>query len=140
MSNVLWANMLVNGEVESDESDKYAIYDHSEQLEELTKKLDVVSFVAMQDFTDMTFNLEEAELPEGIDSTDELMAKNGTWVSGLEAVEMHEKVIAHLTSNSTDLGFTDEIVKAILHELRESLRFAIKAKESEAKFNFSVVM
>jgi len=85
VSTVLWANTLINGKVESDEYDLYALYKHSKKLDQITKKLGTISFVSTHDFTDMQFNFSEEELPEGIESTNEFMAQNGIWISGKEA-------------------------------------------------------
>ncbi|MBK1647711.1 hypothetical protein [Rhabdochromatium marinum] len=139
MSTALWANVLINGKVDSDESDKCAIYKHSKKLDKITKSLNVVNFEATQDFTDMQYNMSD-DLPEGMESTDELMAKKGVWVSGSDAVEMLEKVISHLSEKGVRFGLFDNDHEEIVRELTESLQFANRAKSENGMFNFSVVM
>ena len=94
MSTVLWANTLIDGRVESDESDSCALYWHSKKLDRLTNQLKLTSFISTQDFTDMRFNVSDDDLPEGMESTDELMAGQGVWVSGADAVLMLESLIS----------------------------------------------
>jgi len=140
MSTVLWANVLTNGEVISDESDKYAIYKHSKKLDKITKELNVVGFISVQDLTDMQFNLSDEELPDGLESTDEVMANNGVWVSGGDAVEMLEKLISHISTRNIKFGILSNDHDQVIAELKESLEVANKAKSENEMFNFSVVM
>jgi hypothetical protein len=140
MSTVLWANVLTNGEVISDESDKYAIYKHSKKLDKITKELNVVGFILVQDLTDMQFNLSDEELPDGLESTDGVMAKNGVWVSGGDAVEMLEKLISHISTRNIKFGILSNDHDQVISELKESLEVANKAKSENEMFNISVVM
>ncbi len=140
MSTVLWANTLINGVVDSDESDKYALYKHSKKLDRLTSQLNVTNFLSAQDFTDMRINVSDEDLPEGMESTDELMAKKGEWVTGVEAVRMLEILISHISSRSIKFGLLKNNSEEILIELKESLESAKIAKDANGKFNFSVVM
>ena len=122
MSTVLWANVLEDLNVVSDECDKYALYKHSKKLDKLTKKLKTVGFASVQDTTDVQFNLSDQELPEGITSTDEVMSKEGVWVSGSEAVEMIEALIRHITDKNLRFGVFSDDSKEIIRELKESLK------------------
>jgi len=140
MSTVLWANTLIDGAVDSDESDKFTLFRHSKKLEKLTNQLKVTSFISTQDFTDMQFNLSADDLPEGMESTDELMAEKGVWVSGVDAVVMLENLISHISTNKINFGLLKNDFEEILIELKDSLESAIKAKSANGMFNFSVVM
>ncbi len=140
MSTVLWANVLINGEVISDGSDKYAIYKYAKKLDKITKELNVSGFISVQDFTDMQFNISNEELPDGVESTDELMANNGVWISGSDAVEMLEKLISHVSSQKIKFGILSNDHDQVIYELKESLKAANKAKSVNGMFNFSVVM
>lgn len=140
MSTVLWANTLIGGVVESDESDKYALYSHSKKLNRLTNQLKVMSFVATHDFTDFQFNISDDDLPEGMESTDELMAEKGVWVSGADAVDMLESLISHISTKNTKFGLLRNDSEAIIAELKDSLVIANRAKSADGMFNFSVVM
>ena len=140
MSTVLWVNTLIDGEVKSNESDLYALYKHSKKLDKLTKTLGTPGFIDSQDFTDYQFNLSGDELPEGMESTDELMAQNGVWIEAADAVTMLQALISHITENSIKFGLSTNDAEAVLTELRESLEAAKKASSAGGKFNFAVVM
>ncbi|MES9985343.1 MAG: hypothetical protein ABW115_18220 [Candidatus Thiodiazotropha sp. 6PLUC6] len=140
MSTVLWANVLINGKVDSDESDKYALYKHSKKLDKITKSLNVFNFEAAQDFTDMKYNMSDEDLPEGMESTGELMAKEGVWVSGAEAQEMLDKLISHISEQGVRFGLLGNDHEEVIRELKESLEIVNRAKSQNGMFNFSVVM
>ena len=140
MSTVLWGNLLVNGKVICDEEDKYVLYKHSEKLNKLSLKLDVGSFSGVQDTTDMQFNLGDDELPEGMESTDEMMAVKGTWISSGDAKAMLEALINHISSDNVRFGFLSNDVADVLSELKQVLGFLNENDAENAKFNFSVVM
>ena len=140
MSTVLWANLLLDGKVNSDERDKYALYKHSKKLEKMTRKLGVSSFLSAQDFTDFQFNLSHDELPAGMESTDELMARNGSWMSAQDALEMLQNLKNHIEDNKIKFGFFSDDRDAVLEELEESLEMARKATQVNGQFNFSVIM
>jgi hypothetical protein len=140
MSTVLWANTLRNGEVESNEYDLYALYKHSQKLDKLTKKLGTISFISTHDFTDMQFNISDDELPEGVESTDEIMAQNGVWVPGSEATRMLDELISHISSQKIKFGLFKDDVEEVLDELNKSLEVAKKARSANGMFNFAIVM
>ena len=140
MSTVLWANMLHEGRVVCDERDKYALYKHSKKLDKLTRKLGVTSFLAAQDLTDAQFNLSNDPLPDGMESTDQLMAQSGTWLAAQDAIEMFERLIGHIRDNSIKFGLFRDDRDDVLRELEESLELARKADAVNGQFNFSVVM
>ncbi|EHR6738977.1 hypothetical protein KUK89_004541 [Vibrio parahaemolyticus] len=140
MSTVLWANILLDGVVESDESDKYALYKHSKKLDKISKSLNITCFMSVQDFTDVQFNLSGKDLPDEMESTDELMAINGVWINGAEAVAMLEGLIAHILDKKVNFGLLSNDKDVVVSELRESLVYANKAKNLNGKFNFSVVI
>jgi len=87
MSTVLWANHLRNtGEVVSDESNQWALYRHIAKLDRLASAAKVGAFSSLLDHTDLQFNLGDAELPAGMRSTNELMARDGVWHSADDAL------------------------------------------------------
>ena len=140
MSTVLWANLLAEGKVVSDQTDKYALYKHSKRLDKLTRKLGLCSFLSAQDFTDYQFNLSDDALPDGIESTDELMAQNGTWLAAQDAVEMLTNLIRHIDEDKVKFGFFSDDRDEVLRELEQSLVIADKANQVNGMFNFSVIM
>ncbi|MCY1287685.1 hypothetical protein D9M68_342710 [compost metagenome] len=140
MSTVLWANELVGGVVTSDESDKYALYKHADKLDEIGQRIAQKSFKALCDTTDLEFNLGDDELPNGMASTNELMAKNGKWMTASEAVSLLSSLIAEIETKKVRFGLLKNDHDAVLTELKESLSYAQGAAAKGGKFNFSVVM
>lgn len=140
MSTVLWANYLHEGRVTSDESDKYALYKHSKKLDQITRKLGVNFFLDAQDTTDVEFNVSDKELPEGMKSTDELMAIEGVWLESDAAIAMLDALIAEVRDKNIRFGMLPNSHNNVVEELEESLKIAKEAASRSAKFNFSVVM
>jgi hypothetical protein len=141
VSTVLWANALVDGVVTSDESDKHALYKHADKLDEICRGVLQRSFKDLCDTTDLEYNLsDEDELPQGMTSTNELMAARGKWVAAAEAVELLTAMIHEIASRKTRFGLLKNDHDAVLAELRESLAHAQDASAKGGKFNFSVVM
>ncbi|MEM7469045.1 MAG: hypothetical protein AAF387_19475 [Pseudomonadota bacterium] len=140
MSTVLWANYLEDGKVVSDESDKYAIYKHAKKLDAIAKKLALSSFIDMQDTTDYEFNVTDKALPPGMESTDELMARDGIWVEAQSAIDLLNRLIEEIEAKKIRFGILSDARSDVVAELKDSLTFAQKAQSRAAKFNFSVVM
>lgn len=141
MSTVLWTNALAAGQVTSDDSDKYAIYKHLDKLDKLCKELGLAPLSELCDSTDLRFNLDDdLELPDGISSTNELMAQNGVWIEASEAVTLLGRLVASLKAKPVKFGLVRNDYDAVLTELEESLRFAEGAAAQGAKFNFAIVM
>lgn len=139
MSTVLWTNLLINGEVTTDEADKYALHEHADKLDALSKKLGLGSFNDICDTTDLRFNMEEFELPEGVESTNDVMAKEGVWIEVAQAVRLLEGLHTHLTQDKVRFGLLSNDYDQVMEELAEALAYA-KAAPVDAKFNFCVVM
>lgn len=141
MGTVLWANHLHNnGDVTSDESDKWALYKHADKLDKLATAAKVEPFSSLFDHTDLQFNMGDDELPDGMESTNELMACDGVWKSAEDALVILNGLLAVITVEKTRFGVMKNDYDAVLSELSESIEYAKKAIESGAKFNFSVVM
>ena len=85
---MLWANRLKDGRVISDGSDKYAIYRYSKKLDRICQRLEVTGFIDAQDLTDAQFNMTDEAPPEGMESTDDVMAVRGVWIDAVDAVQM----------------------------------------------------
>jgi hypothetical protein len=141
MSTVLWANQLHNnGDVVSDESDKWALYKHAERLDKLAGAAKLAPFSSLLDQTDAQFNLGDQELPEGMTSTYELMARDGVWKSAHDALAILNGLLAMITTEKPRFGVLKNDYAAVVEELTESIAYAKKAGEAGAKFNFSVIM
>lgn len=141
MSTVLWANHLLgNGEVASDESDKWALFKHADKLDKLAGGAKLAPFSSLLDHTDMQFNMSDDELPEGMQSTNEMMARQGVWKSADDALAILVGLLGEIQSKKPRFGMLKNDYDGVVTELSESIDYARKAKEAGAKFNFSVVM
>lgn len=141
MSTVLWANhLLKNGEVASDESDKWALYKHAEKLDKFASAAKVEPFSSLLDHTDIQFNMGDDGLPDGMKSTNELMAREGVWKSANDALAILNGLLAVISSEKPRFGVIKNDYDMVVTELSESIEYAKKASEVGAKFNFSVVM
>jgi hypothetical protein len=141
MGDVLWANRLIDGAVESDESDKYALNKHLPKLDKLAKECGLPAFSSMCDTTDLRFNAEDdLELPDGMTSTNEWMAVEGVWIDSDDAVHRLQTMIVKIESEKIKFGLLRNDYDAVVAELKESLEFARGAAVRGGKFNFSVVM
>lgn len=141
LSTVLWANQLFNnGEVASDESDKWALFKHADKLDKLASVSGMEPFSSLFDHTDMRFNMGDDELLEGMQSTNELMARDGVWKPADDAFVILNRLLAVITTAKPRFGVIKNDYEAVEAELSESIAYAKKAREVGAKFNFSVVM
>jgi hypothetical protein len=140
MSTVLWANYLSDGVVISDESDKYALYKHLNKIDGLCESNGLMKLSGFCDHTDLRFNMDEIELPEGMKSTNELMAQQGVWIDGVEALNLLQQLLAAIRANKTKFGLLRNDHDNVTAELEESIVFAKAAADKNAKFNFAVVM
>jgi hypothetical protein len=138
---MLWANhLLSNGEVASDEREKWALYKHAEKLDDLARAAQVERFSSLLDHTDSRFNMGNDELPEGMSSTNELMAREGVWTSAGEALAILNGLLAVISAEKPRFGVLRNDYDVVVAELSESIVYAKKASEVGARFNFSVVM
>jgi hypothetical protein len=80
-----------------------------------------------------------ATLPDGIESTDELMAADGVWTDAGVAVDTLEQLLATIQEKHIVFGGKDDAHDAIVQELEESIAYAQEAAAVNGKFNFSVV-
>jgi len=141
MSTVLWANhLLTNGEVASDESDKWALYKYAAKLDKLASAAKVEPFSSLLDHTDIRFNMGDDELPDGTRSTNELMAREGVWKSANDALAILNGLLALISSEKPRFGVIKNDRDLVVAELSQSIQYAKKASAVSAKFNFSVVM
>lgn len=140
MSTVLWANVRVDGQVVSEEQDRYALYRHADKLDKLARELGLGSFNAACDDTDARYQFDdELELPAGITSTTQLMASGGVWLGLQEAERLLEGLLARVREQKTRFGLVQNQHDAVVEELAGVLEFLRSRPEAE-KFNFSVVM
>ena len=140
MSTVLWANYLVDGQVTCAESDLYALCKYADKLDKICRKNNLLPFLDTHDSTDMQFNVSDEELPDGMESTDELMAANGTWVDAQAALEMLESLLDVVRQEGTKFGVLGNAHDEVVAELEESIEFARQAASRSATFNFALIM
>ncbi len=140
MSTVLWANILIDGRVKSDEADHPALFKHAAKLDEISRILGIGSFLAICDTTDQRFNLENEALPAGMSSTNELMVAQGSWMPMSSVVPFLEALRDHVVANNVRFGLLSNQHAQVVAELDEVLAFAKAGVARATKFNFSVVM
>lgn len=139
MSTVLWANILINGEVQSDQADKWALYKHQSKLNRLSRNLHVASFNDACDDTDLRFHFDQQSLPPGMQSTDQLMASKGRWLDVDQAERMLETLLLYITTQKLRFGWLRDDRLEVERELKDSIHFLQQAKVGGGKFNFSIV-
>lgn len=130
----------MNGEVISQESDLYALYKHTKKLDSLCKQLGLPLFSRLLDDTDLRFNLDEFELPEGATSTNDVMKLKGVWDVASEVTSQFKTLAAHIQQNQVRFGLFSNQHAEVLEELRHVIAFAQQAAQQNGQFNFSVVM
>lgn len=140
MSTVLWAYALLDGTVTSDQVDRYALYRHLGKLDEVCRSLALLPLSEICDSTDMRCNVGDEALPEGMASTTELMARDGVWIPGGEAVALLQELLRAVQERGIRFGLLRDDHDEVVRELSESLAFARDAAAQGARFNFSVVM
>lgn len=140
MGSVLWANYLLDGSVISDQSDKYALYKHLDKLDQICRSAGLPALSSICDSTDMSVNLDIIELPEGMDSTDELMIRDGIWIDGSDAVQWLVRLLKEIQNKNSRFGLFSNDHDAVTAELVETIEFAKTAATSNAKFNFAIIM
>lgn len=139
MSTVLWANLLVNGKVQSDAKDLTALFDQCDKLDDLCSSLNLPSFADLCDTTDVRFNMEEFDLPDGMESTNDYMALHGVWMELPDAIRMLETLLKHIQDKSVRFGLLKNRHSEVVSELGDVLAFAKAHHGADARFNFSVV-
>lgn len=141
MSTVLWANLLDGqGVVQSEQADYLALYKHTDKLDDLARKNGLPSFEALCDLTDIKLNMEVIELPEGMTSSDELMAAQGVWMPPAEAERLLQGLIDIIRRDNPRFGLLSNQQADVLQDLEEALAFLRARKPGMRGFNFSVVM
>jgi hypothetical protein len=139
MSTVLWANALLDGRVTSDQEDRYALYRHLDKLDKVCRSCGLPPLSDVCDTTDAKFNLGDEELPDGMTSTTDLMAREGAWLPGAEAAALLEALLAVVQERRIRFGLLRDDHDEVVRELADALAFARAAAAQGAKFNFAVV-
>jgi hypothetical protein len=139
LSTVLWANVLVGGSVRCERQDRLALYRHAKKLDAISKQLGLASFLSACDSTDMRFNVEDMELPEGMASTTDVMAATGSWLARADAVALLEGLLAHIRAEKTRFGFLQNQHQQVVDELSAVIGF-LHGETGAEKFNFAIVM
>lgn len=141
MSTVLWANVLVDGKVKSDQADHIALYQHASKLDAICRGLQLAGFLSVCDTTDQRFNLDDdSSLPAGVSSTDVLMAASGVWMPMPQACDWLQTLREHIVSRQVRFGWLRNQHAEVVTELDAVLAFAQAEAAVAQKFNFSVVM
>jgi len=140
MSTVYWSNSLIAETVSSDNEDLYALYKHTKKLDALCKKLGIQEISSFIDNTDLLVNLEQLDMPAGMESTDELMAAQGNWVDAQLAANVLEQLCEHVKTNEVKFGLVSNARGDVIEELELCAKFARASAEKGGTFNFAMVM
>lgn len=140
MSMVLWAYVRVRGQALSDGTDRLALYRHRNRLDVLSRRLELPPFLSACDTTDLHYNTSDQALPEGLSSTDEVMARSGQWLPMGQALALLEGLLIHVENQRPRLGLLRNDREAVATELREVLAFVRSWVQEADAFNFAVVM
>lgn len=138
MPTVLWSNKLIEGKVQSDQRDKFALYNHIEKLDRICIGLGEPIFSSIVDNTDLLCNIDQISLPEGMSTTDQLMAEKGVWLETEKASKLISSLIHKINADEIRFGILKNDRDILVDELRESLEFC--NSEPVGKFNFCIVM
>lgn len=139
MSSVYWVYKLVDGLVDGPEEDCYELYRHTELLDNICAALEIEEFSSMVDYTDASFCFEEKELPEGVEDTTELMARQGNWVAAADAVNVLSSLEQFISDSDNALDISSDARSGLILELRTTVTFASVAASEQGKLNLSVV-
>lgn len=139
LSTVLWANVLFGGVLRSEEQDYPALYKHAKKLDAISQTLSLPSFLAACDSTDARFNIEDLNLPEGAESTNDVMVATGAWISRADGFSLLQGLLTHIKTEKTRFGIFQNHHQAVVDELSHVLNF-LQAESGADKFNFCVVM
>ena len=140
MGHVLWANIANQAKLCGAESDLKALYDLRSRLDKIMLEIRCRPLAEMIDITDLSVNMDVLELPEGMESTTELMMAEGVWIDADVARRDLEKLRDHLNETRPKLGLLKDKRPQVIEELDEVLEFISKNAEPGARFNFCEVM
>lgn len=80
------------------------------------------------------------ELPEGMSSTGELMAVDGSWAPVSEALHLLQALRDHVVAKKVRFGLLSNQQAQVVAELDEVIAFAKAHAGTGVRFNFSVVI
>ncbi len=140
MSIVYWSNALIGETVSSDSEDLYALYKHTKKLDALCSELGLQAISSFVDNTDLLVNLEQLDMPAGMECTDDLMAAQGTWVDARLASDVLEQLREYIEAKEVRFGLVNNARGDVMEELVLCNRFARAAAEQGGKFNLAMVM
>ena len=124
----------------SEAADYVALYRHLGKLDKVCRQAGLKRFREICDHTDYRFNIEDQELPEGMEPTDELMALDGVWMDAAEARDWLSELLAVIQQRQPRFGLLSNDHEAVVDELSAVIAFATIAANDGAHFNLAVVM
>ena len=69
----------------------------------------------------MSSMFQKKNYPRGATSTDDVMAVDGVWIAGSQAVEMLSGLIKHISDNKIKFGIFTNDVEEVVNEFSASL-------------------
>ncbi|MEM9642103.1 MAG: hypothetical protein AAGA19_11445 [Pseudomonadota bacterium] len=139
MGSVLWANTLHEGVCTCDQNDLPSLLANQKKIDKIMMAVGAMSVSDMCDMTDLQVNADVIEMPDHMDSTDELMIEQGVWVDLKIARDSLVKLRDHLEEQKPRIGLIRDAREDILEELELTLRFIAKQDAVGTRFNFAYV-
>lgn len=145
MSTVLWANVKVGDKLLSDSNDLVHLYKNASALDRFCQKNGLPAFSALFDDTDMRVNMNLLDLPAGMDSTNDLMCRDGHWVSLRDGYLTLTVLRKKLQDSKQRIGIFSDKSKEVIGELDTVIAWLDKEQAAglqagDSYFNFCVVM
>jgi hypothetical protein len=88
----------------------------------------------------MRFQVEAIDLPEGVDSTNRLMTRNGLGMDAQRAVNLRENLLGAVSSKPPRFGLLKDNLDDLVGKLEESMLFAEVAAARGARFRFQILI
>ncbi len=145
MGMVLWVNVKSDDKLHSNQDDLLYLYKFANSLDRFCKKNGLAPFSGLFDYTDMEINIGRKEMPENVDSTDQVMLKSGQWSDFKTTLQHLSTLSEKLTHNPQKFGLISDKYSDILDELNDTLKWLEQFKTDESKgtarfVNFAVIM
>lgn len=138
MHTVLNLNALnKDGSVIRDRADKNTLGKFSNKLDKVCKKNKIPLFSGLFDYTHYSLDRSGVPLPEGMNSNDDFMVKNGKWFNPEDVYNDLTRLKITLIERPVRFGLFRNKYSKILLELDECIKFAATADKMGYAVNIS---
>ena len=145
MSTVIWVNRLKDGNVTSDQVDRWALYRFADKLDRLCDELGVTRLSEFHDTTDLEANLAlevEGEDEGGEQELDtyRLMVEKGKWFSPEKGVAVFDRLLERVQAEPVRFGLLTDRREEVVRELEECRSALESIAADDAEFHLCIVM